>query len=182
MKDIIVMGAGDLSKDIAWLIERINNNNPEWNLLGFTEVTDEKEFEGYPILGNDDVVNNYKDTYVVCGVANTKVREKIINNLSNDIKIATLIDPSAIIHRTAIIEEGSIVFANTLVGINAHVGKHNVLLYGVNVNHDVKVGNFVTMYPNATISGKCIIGNNCELGTGSSIIQGKTICDNCSKP
>ena len=37
MKDIIIMGAGDLGKDVAWLIERINEKTSEWNLLGFTE-------------------------------------------------------------------------------------------------------------------------------------------------
>lgn len=177
MKDIIIIGAGDLGKDVAWLIERINENNPTWNILGFTEVTEEKQFQGYPILGNDEVIANYEDVYVVCALANVNKRKKIIENLPSNCHITTLIDPSAIIHKSAKIGEGSMIFASTLIGIEANVGKQAIVLYGAKVNHDCKVGEYVTIYPNATISGKCSIGNFCEIGTGASIIQGKSICD-----
>jgi hypothetical protein len=45
-KDLIVIGAGDLGKDVAWLVERINEKKEEWNLLGFTEISELKEFMG----------------------------------------------------------------------------------------------------------------------------------------
>ncbi len=178
MKDIIIMGAGDLGKDVAWLIERINENEPEWNLLGFTEKGEMKEFQGYPVLGMDDVIENYEDVYVVCALANTAVREGIIDSLPKNAHVATLIDPRAIIHRTAQIGEGSMVFANAIVGIQAKVGKQCVVLYNASVNHDVEVGDYTTVYPNATISGRCVVGKYCEIGTGASIIQHVSICDN----
>lgn len=178
MKDIIIMGAGDLGKDVAWLIERINEKSNEWNLLGFTEVGDLKEFQGYPVLGTDDVIRDYEDVYVVCALANTSVRERIINSLPDNVHVATLIDPTAIIHRTAQIGEGSMIFAHALVGIEAKVGKQCVVLYNASVNHDVQVGDYTTVYPNATISGRCVIGKYCEIGTGASIIQHVSICDN----
>lgn len=171
------MGAGDLGKDVAWLVERINDHKAEWNLLGFTEKGEMKEFQGYPVLGDDEVINDYDDIYVVCALANTAVRERIINELSDKVHIATLIDPSAIIHRTAQIGEGSLVFANALVGVGAELGKQCVVLYNAAVNHDVKVGDYTTIYPNATISGKCEIGKYCEIGTGASIIQHVSICE-----
>ena len=31
MKDLIVIGAGDLGKDVAWLVERINEKKEEYN-------------------------------------------------------------------------------------------------------------------------------------------------------
>ena len=178
MKDIIIMGAGDLGKDVAWLIERINEKTNEWNLLGFTEKGEMKEFQGYPVLGTDDVIENYEDVYVVCALANTAIRERIIDSLPANAHVATLIDPTAIIHRTAQIGEGSMIFANALVGIEANVGKQCVVLYNANVNHDVRVGDYTTIYPNATISGRCEIGKYCEIGTGASIIQHVHICDN----
>ena len=178
MKDIIIMGAGDLGKDVAWLIERINDNKPEWNLLGFTEKGEMEEFQGYPVLGTDDVIADYEDVYVVCALANTEIRERIIDTLPTNAHVATLIDPNAIIHRTAEIGEGSMIFANTIVGVGAKVGKQCVVLYNAAVNHDVVVGDYTTVYPNATISGKCTIGKYCEIGTGASIIQHVSICDN----
>ncbi len=178
MKDIIIMGAGDLGKDVAWLIERINENKPEWNLLGFTERGEMKEFQGYPVLGTDDIIKDLGDIYVVCALANTEVRERIIDTLPENAHVTTLIDPRAIVHRTAQIGEGSMVFANAIVGIQAKVGKQCVVLYNASVNHDVEVGDYTTVYPNATISGRCVVGKYCEIGTGASIIQHVSICDN----
>ena len=177
MKDLIILGAGDLGKDVVWLVDRINENKPTWNILGFTEKSDAKEFMGYPILGSDEVVSDYKDAYVVCALATPSIREKVIENLASDTKIATLIDQDALIHPSSIIEEGSLIFAHTLIGINAKVGKHSVVLYNSQVNHDVEVGDYCTIYPNASISGKTIVGKRCEIGTGSAIIQHVTICD-----
>ena len=172
------MGAGDLGKDVAWLVERINEKNEEWNLLGFTEKGEMTEFQGYPVLGTDEVIPTYEDVYVVCALANTAVRERIIDTLPANVHIATLIDPNAIIHKTAQIGEGSLIFAGAMVGIEAKLGKCCTVLYNAAVNHDVVVGDYTTVYPNATISGRCHVGKYCEIGTGASIIQHVSICDN----
>lgn len=37
MKNIVILGAGGFAREVAWLIEEINNKNAEWNLLGFIE-------------------------------------------------------------------------------------------------------------------------------------------------
>ena len=178
MNDLIIIGAGDLGKDVAWLVDRINNNMQTWNLLGFTELSNEKSFQGYPILGNDEVINNYKNVYVVCAIANPHKRKKIIENLPSGINVATLIDPSVMIHKSSKIGDGSLIFANTLIGVDTNISKNCIVLYGAKVNHDCNVGEFTTIYPNATISGKCDVGNCCEIGSGSSTKQGITICDN----
>ena len=178
MKNIIIMGAGDLGKDVAWLIERINEKTPEWNLLGFTEKGEMSEFQGYPILGTDEDIKGFGDVYVVCALANTTIRERIIETLPENAHVATLIDPTAIIHKSAQIGEGSLIFAGALVGIEAKVGKFCTILYNAAVNHDVEIGDYTTVYPNATISGRCHVGKYCEIGTGASIIQHVSICDN----
>ena len=178
MKDIIIMGAGDLGKDVAWLIERINEKTNEWNLLGFTEKGEMESFQGYPVLGTDDEIEKYEDVYVVCALANTAIRERIIDTLPANAHVATLIDPNAIIHRSAKIGEGSMIFAGAMVGIEAKVGKCCTVLYNAAVNHDVELGDYTTVYPNATISGRCHVGKYCEIGTGASIIQHVSICDN----
>ncbi|MBQ6560015.1 MAG: NeuD/PglB/VioB family sugar acetyltransferase [Erysipelotrichaceae bacterium] len=178
LKDLIIMGAGDLGKDVAWLVERINAKEPEWNLLGFTEISELREFMGYPVLGEDDVIEDYKDVYVVCALASLTVKSRIMEGLPDNVKVATLIDPSAVIHKSAVIEEGSMVFANALVGVNAHVGRNCLVLHNSAVNHDVELGDYSIVYPNATISGKCTIGRFVEIGTGASLIQGISVCDN----
>ena len=54
MKSIIVIGAGDLGKEVVWLIEDINRQYPTYLILGFLDDDRKKvgsEFCGYKVLG-----------------------------------------------------------------------------------------------------------------------------------
>jgi len=37
MEDIVIRGSGGLAREIAFLIERINQEKPKWNLLGYID-------------------------------------------------------------------------------------------------------------------------------------------------
>lgn len=37
MKDIVIIGAGGFGREVAWLIDDINKNEPTWNLLGYVD-------------------------------------------------------------------------------------------------------------------------------------------------
>lgn len=38
MKDIVIIGAGGIVREVAWIIEEINEVNPIWNIIGFVEI------------------------------------------------------------------------------------------------------------------------------------------------
>ena len=61
MKNIVIIGAGDLGKEVVWLIEDINKRNPSYLILGFLDNDPEKigkEFYGYKVLGNDETLEH----------------------------------------------------------------------------------------------------------------------------
>ena len=37
MNDLIILGAGGLGQEIAWLVEEINEEKKDWNLIGFID-------------------------------------------------------------------------------------------------------------------------------------------------
>lgn len=37
MKDLIIIGAGGFGREVAWLVEEINNKQPKWNIVGFVD-------------------------------------------------------------------------------------------------------------------------------------------------
>ena len=39
MKKLIIFGAGGMGRETAWLVERINDVSPTWDLLGFMDDT-----------------------------------------------------------------------------------------------------------------------------------------------
>ena len=84
MKDLIIFGASGFGREVAWLVERINKISPTWNLQGFMDDDDSiqgSEINGYRVLGKLGDIRRYQDTYFVCAVGSSRIREKIINRM-----------------------------------------------------------------------------------------------------
>ncbi len=170
LRDIVIAGNGGFAKEVAWLIERINRKNPEWNFLGF--INKEK---GSGVIGDDSFVQNSdRKLYVAIGIGNAKMRQKIYNKYKDNDKITfpNLIDPSVIMSRQICMGEGNIICANSVFTVDILLGSFGIINLGCTVGHETKVGDFVTINPGTNISGNVSIGNLSEIGTGTRIIQG----------
>lgn len=182
MKDLYIIGAGGFGREVAWLVERINQVNPTWNLKGFIDDNESiwGSVEGeYPVLGGCEYLNSLNDVYAVCAVGSAKVRKIIIDKLKNDnVKFATLIDPSVLLSKRVEIGEGSIICAGTIITVDIKIGNHVIINLDCTIGHDGVIEDFVTIYPSVNISGMVKVGECTELGTGTQIIQGKKITAN----
>lgn len=184
MNNLIIIGASGFGREVAWLVERINQKESTWNLLGFLDDNDEIQgnvINGYKVLGKTDSIAKYKDTYFVCAVGASKTRKRIIENikvLNSGVKTATLIDPSVEKSELVNIGEGTIICAHTILTVNIEIGSHVIINLDCTVGHDAVLKDYVTLYPSVNVSGATVIGQCCELGTGMQIIQGKTVGDN----
>lgn len=183
MKNLIIIGASGFGREVAWLVERINQKNPTWNLLGFIDDNDDIRdniINGYKVLGRTDSIDIYEDTYFVCAVGASKTRERIIDKIiaiKSDIKFATLIDPSVELSELVKIGEGSIICAHTILTVNIEIGSHVIINLDCTIGHDAVLKDYVTLYPSVNVSGATVIGHCSELGTGMQIIQGKAVGD-----
>lgn len=174
MKDLIIIGASGFGREVAWLVERINNVNPTWNLLGFIDDNESltvNSINGYKVLGTTKDIEKYKESSFVCAVGSSKIRKQIIDRLGG-YKFATIIDPSVEMSNLVDIGEGSIICAHTLLTVNIHIGRHVIVNLDCTIGHDAVLEDFVTLYPSVNVSGMTRYGECVELGTGSQIIQG----------
>ncbi len=186
MKNIVIIGAGGMGKEVAWLIENINIQAPIWNLLGYIE--DEKYndnwgkiINGYPVLGGNKWIQEYdKELYIICAIGKSNLRRSVYENLSKykNAKLATLIDPSVRIDKTINIGEGSIICRNCTITVNTTIGNGVLMNTGASVGHDSHVGNYCTFLTNAIAAGHTTFGECCDIGSGAFILQGKTIASN----
>lgn len=181
MKDIVIIGAGGFGREIAWLIEEINEVKKEWNIIGFIDDAEEKQNElinGYKVLGSIDFIKKRKDIYYVIAIGNSKVREKVAKDISNyNDNIATLIHPSVIMNKkNNEIGKGVVICAGSVLTVNINLGNFVIVNLDCTIGHDVIIEDFVTIYPSTNISGCCTIGKFSELGTGTQVIQGVNIC------
>lgn len=180
MKDLIIVGAGGLGREVSWLVSRINEVSPQWNLLGFLDNNCEiqsKNIDKVNVIGMVEDIVNYPEAYVVCCVANTKVRKMLAEKVSSN-RFATLIDPAAIMSSMVEVGEGSVICAGTVISVDIKIGKHNIVGINSTIGHDAVLEDFVTLYPSVNVSGNTLIESGVELGTGTQVLQGLTIGEN----
>ncbi len=183
LNELIIIGASGFGREVAWLVERINKVTPTWSLLGFIDDNEElqgKIVNGYPVLGQTKDVGKFMQAHFVCAVGSSRTREKIIHNILQQmpsIKFATLIDPSVLVSDHVAIGEGTIICAHSILTVNITIGCHVIINLDCTVGHDAILHDFVTLYPSVNVSGITEIGRCSELGTGTQMIQCKTVGD-----
>ena len=81
-KDIVIYSAGGFAREVAWLIEQINQVKPEWNFLGYLDDNQDNKgmiINGYPVLGSHDwFIEHKKEVFSVCAIGNPIIKKKII--------------------------------------------------------------------------------------------------------
>ena len=180
MKDIYIIGASGFGREIAWLVEELD----EFNVIGF--VDDNKEMQNtiindIPIVGEISfLIEKKEETNVVIAIGNPTIRKKIYDQLknNNNIKFPNIIAKDVRMSNTNNIGFGNIICTQSTLTVNIKLGNFNHVNLDCTVGHDVILHDFITVYPSVNISGNVEIGNYSELGTGTKIIQGKTITEN----
>lgn len=174
LKPIIIIGAGGLGREVAWLLEDINKAKPEWDLIGFLDDSKEGQtVEAYMILGKINKIYTLNPSpYVVIAIADTQARFKLATDLmANNIKLATLIHPSLIKSDYVKIDEGSIICSGNIFTTNVSIGKHCIINPGCFIGHDTVLEDFVSLMPSANIAGDVKVGIGAYFGLSSSVIN-----------
>ena len=179
MKNIIIIGAGGVGREVSLIIEKINKLKATWNLIGFIDDNINswnRIINGYQIIGGMDLLETLPlDTYVVIAIANYNVKKKIVNKINNKFKFATIIHPKVYIHNYMNIGEGTIIYEGAIITANIQVGNHVIISPKCGIGHDSIIKDYVSLLWNVNVSGNDVIEEGVMMGSGSTIIQGKKI-------
>ena len=181
MQDIVIVGAGGFGREVAWLIEDINNADRRWNIVGFVDTSTElqnKLINGYRVLGNIEWLRQQRFNVVVA-VGNPNTKKKIIKLLENSKNnFPCLIHPNVKFSNTVKLGDGSIVCAGNIITVNIEIGRYVIVNIDCTIGHDALIGDYSTILPGAHISGNVTIGECADIGTGAVIIQGVNVGEN----
>ncbi|MEO6355653.1 MAG: acetyltransferase [Ferruginibacter sp.] len=185
MKEIAIYGAGGFGKEVACLIDKINQINPTWKIVGFFDDGVPKEtlvsHFGKVLGGINDVQQWNTPLCIVFAIGSPNIMQKIVGNITN-----ILIDFPNIIHPdvafadsiTFKIGKGNVVVRGCSFSCDVTVGDFNQFNSISALGHDVKVGSFNVFMPLARISGGTQIGDLNFFGIGSVILQNIKIGSN----
>lgn len=207
MKNLIIIGAGGMGREIYDLATRCDGYNKEYVIKGFLDEWDEAldNFDGYPpIFGTtqDYVVD--PDDIFICSLGDVELKKKCVELiLDKGGDFLTLIHPTASIGYNSKIGRGCIVLKNAYVGADCVVDDFVLVQISAVVGHDVKVGRYsrldcntlcvggteikeeVTIHTSAVINHKVVVERKAQVGACSFVIrrvkEGTTVLGNPAK-
>ena len=181
MKDIVIIGAGGIGREVAWIIEEINEVNPTWNVIGFVDENIEmhnKVLNGYKVLGGLNALTELNvKPYVVVAIANCTVKKKIVERLEGKFDFATIIYPTVKVSKYIEIGKGSIIYPGVILTVNTKIGNHVLLSGNCGIGHDTVIGDYSSVLWGSNFSGYDNVGESCFIGVGTKVIQGINISD-----
>lgn len=181
MKKIVIIGAGGFGREVKMLIDQINQNEIQYEFIGFYDdnVESGSIINGFKILGSvNELLQIDYNLEVVISIADPKIKKKLYEKLRyNDfLNFPTLIHPNVLIGTDDVnIGYGCVICASNIITVNISVGNFVILNLGCTIGHDTKIGDYCSFMPSVNISGEVIIENSVYVGTGAKIINLLTI-------
>lgn len=199
---LAIYGSGGLGREILDLAKRINSKNKKWEEFVFIDdIRQDERFAGIRCLSFDAFLLEKDNSESVIALGEPRHRKKLFEKLVNhNVKIATLIDPTAIVSDSANIDAGCIICEyssihsevqlsnNVLIqpfctlGHNITIGKHSVFSSYSAPGGDSTFGECVFVGMKATLKEKLCIESFSAVGMGSVVYrdvkEGSTVIGN----
>lgn len=172
---MLIIGAKGFAKE---LLETIIQNNPDAEIVFYDDISQDLPdllFEKYPIVRTAKEAEVYfkeKNKNFVLGIGSPALRHKFYEKFKKlGGSAATVISPFAKIGKIQnVIQEGVNILTDAIIESNNIIGRGSLIHVKSLVSHDVKVGDFCEISPNANLLGNVKIGDFCRLGTGCVIL------------
>ncbi len=183
MNEIMLIGTGGHARSCIDVIEHSGLFNIG-GLVGENKIGEDDTF-GYPILGTDDNLSEFRKKYKFAFIgigqiktANIRVRIfELLNKLGY--VLPTIVSPRAYVSKHAKIGDGTIVMHDAVVNANARIGKNCIVNSKALVEHDVIIGDHCHIATGAILNGQVRAGNEIFFGSGVVIKQSVSIGDKC---
>ena len=179
-RKLIIVGAGGLGTEYAWVAEEMNRaageGNAIWEILGFTDDDPKKKdttIARYPVHGTIEETFAKLGGNGICfaaAIGANTIRKRLACAAEDLGWIPeTLIHPSAIIAADAFIGAGSYLAPGTVVCPGARLGRHVIVNTHVSVGHHSTLEDFTQLCPGARVSGGCQVAQYGFLGSNATL-------------
>ncbi len=129
---------------------------------------------GVDLLAAADALARGFAVHVAIGRAADRKAE--VAALSNG-TLTSVVHPHATVSRHARVDSGCFIAAQAIVAPGVQLGLSVIVNHGAVVDHDVRVGDFSHVAPNATLGGGVRVGQGVLIGSGSTVLPGLAIAD-----
>jgi sugar O-acyltransferase (sialic acid O-acetyltransferase NeuD family) len=144
-------------------------------LVFIDDASTARSINGHPVSSYSDFLNEAaSDRFVAIAVADSEDRERLALKCSGDrISAWTVRAENVVVMDDVEIGEGALLSPFVTITSNIRIGKSfHANLYSY-VEHDCRIGNFVTFAPGAKCNGNVVVEDHAYIGSGAILRQGK---------
>lgn len=173
---LVIVGAGGMAREIAWLVADINKEIPErWQLIGFWDKDHNSgaTIHGVPVIDEEAVKSWLPDVWAIVAIGNPVIREHAVARVKQlGCRLATLVHPSVRYDQSSVsIGEGTMICAGTILTVDVSVGSNVLINLDCTITHDCVIEDFATLSPGVHLSGHTIIRRGAYVGAGAVTVE-----------
>jgi sugar O-acyltransferase (sialic acid O-acetyltransferase NeuD family) len=185
-RQLLLLGAGGLAREVAEAVEAANGVSPTWELLGYLD--DDPALTGGtvgalpvlgPVGGGDLAV--HREAWLLATVASPADGDRRrrlvrrVEQLSPCASWATMIHPRCELGTSTTIGRGSVLLANVVATSSVEIGRHVVVMPGTILTHDDRIGDYVTIASGVRLGGGVRAAEAAYIGAGALVREGVSI-------
>jgi sugar O-acyltransferase (sialic acid O-acetyltransferase NeuD family) len=179
MKELIIVGAGGLGRELFSYIE---SDNPIFNFKGFLDDRS-NILDNTPrnpgIIGSPDTYIPGPNQVYLAAIGNSQARFRYTKHLRNlDVDFGQVIHPAAHVSHMAKLGRGTIIGPRVGVSVDVNIGEFTFIQEYTVIGHDAVIGDWCQINSHCTLSGNCNIGNYVQIGPNCVVTSGAIIEDN----
>lgn len=178
---LLVYGSGGFGREVVDIAVRINQGSQRWSKIAFVDdFRPPGELYGRDVMRLEVALDRFgpDGAELVVAIGEPAIRQRIYDSLrQRGARLATLIDPSAIVSDTASVGAGVIVTSFCSIASAAVVADNVVLNAKAIVGHDVTIGASTVLSSMVNVGGGCTVGTCSYVGMAAQIKQGLAIGD-----
>jgi sugar O-acyltransferase (sialic acid O-acetyltransferase NeuD family) len=177
---VIVIGAGGLAREAAWLIRDINAAEHRFDFVGYA-ISDRSKLgprdSKEETVGDFEWLEGHRDRYdaLVMGIGAPAVRLRLARELAERLPSAdwpVLVHPRVELDRpSAKLARGAVLSAGVVGTVNIEIRDWALINLTVTLGHEAIVGRGCLLNPGINLSGGVEIGDGALVGTGACVLQ-----------
>lgn len=181
MKRLAIVGSGDLGQLIAWHAA----TDGHYEVSGFFDdfKTKNEIIHNIPVLGGlADIQQNYKDKkfdelMIGIGYKHFAMRKKIFETYADQVAFGKLIHSSVFTDPSCSIGRGVFILPGCTLDMNVTIEDNVLMNTGCIIAHDSRIRAHSFISPGAVIAGFVNVGQCCNIGINTTIIDNVIIAD-----
>lgn len=169
-RPLLLVGAGGLAREVLPVVKEAGR--PVLGVLDDRYADLPPTVGGVPVLGPVAEAASHPDADLLLCVGPSGSRAAVHGRLPSGARFASVVDPSVRNPAGCPVGDGSILLAGVTVTADARLGAHVVAMPGVTVTHDCVVDDFATLAAGVSLGGGVRVGRAAYVGMNAAVRPG----------